>query len=282
MTKVKTQYISIKPNHSDLQNYIAYYYFNYSEVEGFCKQFIFYPHYRNALTIYKNSKISFGAKSSHVTPDKNKDFEIIYTGIHLQSRTGKIEAPFNKIGIVFQALGINNFLKVPLNEVIIESPKSDFNYFGNDFNRSLETVYKTKCIDEKVNALDDFFIRELRVLKETRIIEAVNFLLNEDLTIQYLSEKLNISRKTLLRLFKKHLNCSPKEFHTLVKFRKALETYQYENPSLTDLAYSNGYYDQSDFIKHFKKVTGFNPKKFFDDLSHLGTEDTFWTVLNSK
>lgn len=282
MIEENETYISVKPNNKDLQNYIAYYYFNVSDVKNYCKEFIFYPHYRNAITVYKNSKISFNENVSQVVPNKNVDFEIIYTGIHLESRIGKIEAPYNKVGIVFQALGINNFIKEPFNEVIEKSPKSDFNYFGKEFNKTLESVYKSDIIDEKLNALDDFFMRELQPLEETRIINAIDLLFKQDVTIQELSEQLNMSRKTLGRLFKKHLNCSPKEFQTLVKFRKAIAIYQNENPSLTDLAYINGYYDQSDFIKHFKKVTGFNPKKFFKNLTHLGTEDTFWTVLNSK
>mgnify|MGYP001481976467 CR=1 FL=1 len=36
------------------------------------------------------------------------------------------------------------------------------------------------------------------------------------------------------------------------------------------------YYDQSDFIKQFKKLTQLSPKKFMTAVTKLGDEDTFW------
>lgn len=278
----KETYTTLKPKSDVLSKYIAYYYFNFSEEKNYTKSFVFYPHYRNSITVYKNSKMSFAENSSKVVPDKHLDFEITYTGIHPKSRTGQIIAPFNKIGIVFQPLGINNFLIEPLSDVITENPKTNFNSFGNGFVSVLNKVYNTEDFDEKVTLFDSFFMQKVKPFQENRIIKAVDLMFKGEFSVLEISEALNINRKTLLRIFNKHLNCSPKEFSNLVKFRKAINTYQEHKPALTDLAYQNDYYDQSDFIKHFKKVTGFNPKKFFGNLSHLGTEDTFWTVLESK
>lgn len=279
---VDETYITIKPKLDVLSPYIAYYYFNSSEEKNYTKEYIFHPHYRNAITVYKNSEINFSKNQSIVIPKPDKDFEIIYTGIHLESRTGKIQAPFDKIGIVFQTLGLNNFISEPLSALASEYPKPDFNYFGKEFKHVLENVYNTTKKSEKVNLLDRFFASQIKPFNEERLLKAIYLLFEKDLSITEISEAIAINRKTLLRLFKKHLNCSPKEFSNLIRFRKAINTYQKHKPALTDLAYQNNYYDQSDFIKHFKKVTGFNPKNFFNNLSHLGTEDTFWTVLNSK
>jgi AraC-like DNA-binding protein len=172
---------------------------------------------------------------------------------------------------------------VSLLEIIDENPKANFDYFGLGFNLVLDEVYNSESLEEKVDLLDAFFYSRLNVFDEQRVIKAVELLFDEDISIQNLCERLKISRKTLLRLFKKHIICAPKEFSNVVKFRKALNFYQShrDKPQLTQLAYENAYYDQSDFIKHFKKVTGYNPKKFFSNLSHLGREDTFWTILES-
>ncbi|MGG5485789.1 helix-turn-helix domain-containing protein [Gaetbulibacter sp. PBL-D1] len=274
-------YFTVKPNNKALQQYIAYYYFNTSNTEGFVKSYIFYPHYRNAITVYKQSKISFSGSESRVTPCAKQSFEIIYTGIHLTARSGIIEAPFDKIGIVFQPLGLNHFLSQPLSTVVTETPKVNFDYFGKDFEQVLTQVYSTNSTHEKTKLLDTFFSSKITDFQGELFLKAVDLLFKTELNIQEVSNTLGINRKTLLRLFQKHLNCSPKAFSTLIKFRKAIDIYQKHKPALTDLAYQNDYYDQADFIKHFKKVTGFNPKAFFGNLSHLGTEDTFWTILNS-
>lgn len=279
---VDETYITIKPKRDKVSEYIAYYYFNTSEEKNYTKEYIFYPHFRNAITVYKHSKISFSDNRSTVTPNQKKALEIIYTGIHSQSRIGKIHAPFDKIGIVFHPLGINNFISEPLSTIVTEDPKPDFDYFGNELNKTLEQVYALSNPKDKVYELDRFFEARIQPFKDQRLLKAIDLMFDRQLGVSEISETLNISRKTLQRLFKKHLNCAPKEFSNLIKFRKAIDIYQKQKPALTDLAYQNDYYDQSDFIKHFKKVTGFNPKQFFGSLSHLGSEDTFWTVLNSK
>lgn len=277
----KEIYTTVKPKNKQLQKYIAYYYFNIFDEKEYTKAFVFYPHYRNSLTIYKDSEISFSNDASSVLPKFKTDFTKVYTGIHLHSRIGKIKSPFNKIGIVFQALGLNNFLEEPLSKVVKKSPMSNFNYFGDVFETVLKNVYQAKEIEEKTALLDTFFIEYLKPFNEKHITKAVDLMFKDNYSIQDIANTLKINRKTLFRVFKKHLNCSPKEYASIIKFRKALSLYQLkEEPlDLTTLAYKNSYYDQSDFIKHFKKTTGFNPKSFFGNISHLGSEDTFWTLL---
>ncbi|MFT4602060.1 MAG: hypothetical protein ACI857_002246 [Arenicella sp.] len=45
---------------------------------------------------------------------------------------------------------------------------------------------------------------------------------------------------------------------------------------MTGLAYDMDYYDQSEFIHHFYKITGVNPKRFFFDLVSYGDKSTYW------
>ncbi|WP_422106426.1 helix-turn-helix domain-containing protein [Winogradskyella sp.] len=283
MTLGDEQYVSVKPKDKVLRKYIAYYYFNSSFEKGYTKKFIFYPHYKNALTVYKNGKIELVQNCSYAKPCLSQKYEIGYTGILSEGQIVMIDAPFNKLGVVFQPLGINNFFSEPLSEIVLETPILNFNYFGDEFINLLDMVFDTDHIEQKVDYLDYFFCSELQPLNEQRIIKAVSLLLEKDMPIQNVSGELGINRKTLQRLFRRHLNCTPKAFATIVKFRRALNLYQSkeQKPQLTQFTYENEYYDQSDFIKHFKKVTGFNPKKFFADISHLGSEDTFWTLLEN-
>jgi len=65
----------------------------------------------------------------------------------------------------------------------------------------------------------------------------------------------------------------------LIKFRNAL--YQYNNGSkLTQIAYYNNYYDQSDFIKQYKKLVGLTPKQLFKNISEKGDNKTLWTNID--
>lgn len=276
----KGLYVSVKPKNITLRQYIAYYYFDVSQEEDYVKSFIFYPHIKNALTIYKNASIEFSNGESLVFPDASLSYRMIYTGIKTEAFLAKMKAPYSKIGVAFQPLGISYFVKDAVGTLISkDSDKYNFKGFLS-LQSILDEVYSTSNIDKKVELLDAYFIKELKGFKEKRLIEAVNLMLKGDFLVQDISKKIGVNRKTLLRLFKKHLLCSPKDYINIIKFRKALTEYQeaVNKPQLTELAHQHDYYDQSDFIKQFKKITGFNPKKFLGSLTHFGTEDTFWTV----
>jgi AraC-like DNA-binding protein len=75
----------------------------------------------------------------------------------------------------------------------------------------LNQVDTTLEFNKKATLLDSFFERNIQPFQEHQPIEAVNLIFKEDYTILEISEVLRINRKTLLRIFNKHLNCSPKE-----------------------------------------------------------------------
>lgn len=270
-----------KPNDPFLHKTISYYYFHSASSDSYPKKFVYYPNFKNALTVYKNSRIEYGHNHSKSTPDKKHRFSFLYSGVQKQSRTSEIETPFDKIGIVFQELGINHFIEIPLCEVNKHPIEMSFDYFGDEFNELFESVYKQETTEAKVALLDKFFLSKYIDFQEFALIDCIKTILNSDqkMKVQELSIACQIHRKTLLRLFKKHLCCSPKEYLDIVQFRRALNDYLLlnQNVSLTEAALDNQYYDQAQFIKHFKKRTGNNPKKFFLHLQHLGEEDTFWT-----
>jgi AraC-like DNA-binding protein len=279
----REEFITKKPNSPFLQQYISYYYFHNSLGNYESKKYIYYPNIKSALTIYKNSKVTFSDKYSRTEPDTKTDFSFLYSGIQKQLRTSEIIAPFNKIGIVFNELGINHFIKQPLSSITIHPVDKQFNHFGNDFINSCESIYNTKELDEKINLLDIFFESKFCDFQNKKFKDCIHTIVSskDKLTVTELSEKLQINKKTLLRLFKNHLCCTTKEYLNIVQFRKSLNDYLLVNKksSLTELALDSQYYDQSQFINHFKKLSGKNPKTFFKNIEHIGDEDIFWTFL---
>ncbi|WP_025666370.1 helix-turn-helix domain-containing protein [Aquimarina megaterium] len=275
------EFVTHKPQDSFLQDYISYYYFHCSADSLLQKRFMYYPNSKNALTIYRNSKVTYSCNYSKTVPDTKTDFSFLYSGVQKQCRIAEILAPFDKIGIVFRETGINHFIKVPLSNISGDPIEKSFTYFGDDLKKCCESVYAEKSIENKVTLLDQFFEDKFCDFKEEVLKKCIHIILesSEKLTVKELSEELNVSRKTLLRLFNKHMCCTVKEYIDIIQFRKSLNDYLLKNNNapLTEIALKNEYYDQSQFINHFKKLTGFNPKSFFKNVKHLGEEDTFWT-----
>lgn len=278
----KEKFITKKPKSTFLQQHISYYYFHSSSEKLTRKKIAFYPNIKNALTIYNKSKVSFYEDYSIVKPDTSIDYSVCYSGVQKVSRLTEIIGPFDKIGIVFNELGINHFINTELSSVLNDHWDKSFTYFGEALLSSCQLIYEEKDLDKKVELLDAFFENKYCGFDNISFKNCIDIILNEKdkLTVNELSEQSQIKPKTLLRLFKKHLCCTVKTYLNIVQFRKVLNEFLLKNKhlSLTDLALNNQYFDQAQFIHHFKKLAGEKPKAFFRNVKHLGEEATFWTI----
>lgn len=276
----KGSFITVKPKNTLVAKYIAYYYFHVSEDPDFSKKFFFYPNYLHALTVYKGSDTSLTSEGSYVIPADTDIISCFYSVNVSRSFKVELNGCFDKIGIVFNPLGLNHFVPEPVGNIVDASIKS-FNYFGDAFLQALSEIYAQTETDAKVTLLDAFFAQRYTGFDESLVKSAVAEILNSNgsIRVEELSENLNVNRKTLLRLFKKHLCCSVEEYKKLVMFRNALNYSQTqgEEATLTDVALYNLYYDQAHFIKHFKSVTKLPPKVLLSNLTKLGNQEVvYW------
>ncbi|MEM6377898.1 MAG: AraC family transcriptional regulator [Bacteroidota bacterium] len=275
-------YQEITPKAHQLQQLIKLYYVHQSKEDALEERIVYFPNYTTTINIYKDSKLSWNALSRTHEPDIGAPWMKLLVAKFDRSREIIMRGPFHKLSIVFQPLGINHFLEPPLSQ-IAEDHFTFFDYFGPEFDALLDQVFELDQLEAKRDLLDDFFIKNYVGFSEDRLKFAVQEILDNEasVSIQQLSETLQISRKTLLRLFKKHLAISPTDYKSIVKFRKALLAYQDKKnrPSLADLAYTVDYYDQSDLNFHFKQKTGQTPQELFKILKTI-EKDLFWQIAH--
>ena len=80
-----------------------------------------------------------------------------------------------------------------------------------------------------------------------------------------LQTELNISERSLQRLFENNVGISPKMYKRISQFDRAFKQLtDGKFNSLTELAYSNGFADQSHYIRVFKEFTGIPPKEYIN------------------
>lgn len=276
-------FITKKPESEILRKYISYYYFHQWKEENQIKKIIFYPNIVNALTIYKNSFLDFTNRFISTTkPSEKEEYNVFYSGIKRNFAIAEMQAPFDKIGIAFEPLGINYFLEKPVSEFI--SKNNDWKFFGfeNSIEMMLNEIFETDNFDKKVKILDDYFLSLLNNFNDEILEKSLELIQqkNQKYKVSELAAELKISQKTLNRKFRKYLNCTVKDYLEVAQFRKSFNHFLNENKSekLTDLAYQFDYYDQSEFIKQFKKITGINPKKLFQNVERFGEEELFWNT----
>jgi AraC-like DNA-binding protein len=276
-------FITSKPQSEKIKRFIAYYYFHFSTDDNYKKSFTFFPNYKHAITVYKNSQIEIINDHANVKPCVDSELNTLYTINKNKSVKVSIEGKFNKIGIVFNPLGINHFFTDYLSS-FLQTDMGIFPHFGKKFDLTLEQVFNDNQTENQVKLLDQFFEESLKPFNETNLKKAIGEIIisNGGIKVSELSEKLNVNRKTLLRLFCKHTLMSVEEYKKMVMFRQAFNYFQQNKgtTNLTDVALFSMYYDQAHFIKHFKSITKETPNTLLSKISHLGLEDTYWYFEN--
>ncbi|HEX8331152.1 MAG TPA: helix-turn-helix domain-containing protein [Segetibacter sp.] len=196
--------------------------------------------------------------------------------------TVKQSGPINKIAIVFKPLGINHFIK----EDYIQVASAERQEFSPN-NVALWKNVIQHCFDEdnpdKRIKLIEAFLLELHQPKDLTVLENVITKLSDvdnSATVEEIAVEANLSRRTLLRMFKKNLGMSPEMYRMIVRFRYAVnhKLKYHHKDNLTALAYESGFTDQSFMNRTFKKFTHCTPKQFFNLGIRLGSEDTFWRI----
>lgn len=132
----------------------------------------------------------------------------------------------------------------------------------------IDILRRCKTANIHKTTLDRFFrdyLFRAAVEVDERVVFALRKILQHqgNLSVSTLEQQLFLSQRRLEQLFKQHLGLSPKSYADIARFQSVLSTAGGQ-VNLTELALESGYYDQSHFIRHFKKFTGVLPSAFLD------------------
>lgn len=212
-------------------------------------------HYGDLYQQFRENGSSFVQPRSFVFGQLSNTLEIAPTG-----HTGIIAARFHPDGFIPLAtipLAAMENRAVPLSEL-----------FGEEGDILEKNVLSASTQAERVQYVEAFLLARLNKLEVVdRIVKSsIEILLSQagQVKVEEMAEKLNINRRKLERKFSTKVGLSPKQLSKIIRLQAALKQLnQNAELSLTELAYQNGYFDQSHFIKDFKAFTGISPKQFY-------------------
>ncbi|MEM6812716.1 MAG: helix-turn-helix domain-containing protein [Pseudomonadota bacterium] len=137
-----------------------------------------------------------------------------------------------------------------------------------------EQILSAKSTKARIQLLDRFFLKMLPKVTSSKedYTELIlqDMFSDEEWKLYKTATSLNISERHLRRLFKREMGHSPKEYHRLLRFSKALahiNTGQFT--TLTKLAYALGYSEQKHFILDFKHFIGLTPSQYIHKVSPI-------------
>lgn len=111
--------------------------------------------------------------------------------------------------------------------------------------------------------------REIRAcsghLPKHKLQQAINYIqthLAEDVTLEAIATELGMSQYYFARLFKQSTGYSPYQYVIKSRIERARELMMQEQHSIATIALQVGFASQSQFGRHFKRLTGVTPKQF--------------------
>lgn len=219
----------------------------------------------------------------HVSPGAGMDFYFHYRqpfmlndygvapGSHLiysDSRSSRI-LPAGQIGFVavrFRCAMFGNFTNIPVAE--LGNSMVDAGTLWKSKGRQLEQrLAGAPSFDERVRLLDFFFLRELTMQKKTisiwkNVIDDL-FYQHEEIRLDQMAKEMKITTRHFRRAFRKASGMNPKHFQQLARFHATLkELLITKNTNYLPVALDKGYFDQTHFIKEFKRFMGETPASF--------------------
>jgi AraC-like DNA-binding protein len=209
--------------------------------------------------------ILFQHSSSGKFRDPTKQLlpEILLYGQTVRCTELHLEGKFNTIGVCLYPLTLkllfgfnaseltNSCVDLSLVMDAIKEPLLNSTSVADNIEIfSSQILHLVKEKETNVDKATDFAVR--------RIVES-----NGNISLSSLQKTLQLSERGLQRKFDHHVGISPKLFSRICRFQSSLAQLNNNNfQNLSDIAFDNGYADQSHFIRAFKEFAGFAPLQF--------------------
>ena len=183
------------------------------------------------------------------------------------------QSPIRTLGVRFKPYGLAPFFNISMS-----------NYSPPFILKGKEIEPFIKNIDKKLWSVDEFKTRinilnysfEKRLLTtsvpDSLVKKAVYIMMrnNGKIKISKLHEQLCVSKSTLEKKFQEHVGLSPKILSNILRFNSIVYSGQQDPaPSLTELSYRQGFFDQAHLVHNFRSFTGLPPGRFFKQKNRL-------------
>jgi len=166
----------------------------------------------------------------------------------------------------FNPFAIACLFNIPVKK-IMEAPM-DLSYWSPHAINALRTqLMYALDTDRKVEVLDNLLIHQLQINK--RECEIIKYATDEMMynpgteILSVLLNKLSINERSFQRMFKKYVGVTPNQYRRICQFQLSFAQLRgKEFNKLTDVAYDNGFADQSHFIRAFREFTQATPQEY--------------------
>lgn len=199
---------------------------------------------------------------------KNNSNNLTLFGQTVFPDTLTIRDNFTLIAYFFKPFALYSLFGVSAQE--LTNNPIDLNLLSSTKTRELQEQLLNAGTTEKMIALLNEYVFSL-ITKTTTDCQLIKFATlaivqnsSKDALLK-VQQELHITERTFQRLFEKNIGVAPNVFRRISQFNNAFQQLQNRQfKKLSDIAFTNGYADQSHYIRAFKEFTGITPKDYLN------------------
>ena len=203
------------------------------------------------------------SKGHFYDPLKEKLPEIFLYGQTISPSELYLKGQFKTIGVCFYPAMLKSLFQFDAHELTDSCVDLSLHlrHIKEALLNSLSTVSQIEILSAHLESLlrkKDLTVDGVAEYAVKRITES-----NGSMPLKTLQKELQLSERGLERKFEQHVGISPRLFSRVCRFQASLVQLRNNNfDNLSDIAFDNGYADQSHFIRAFKEFAGFSPLQF--------------------
>jgi AraC-like DNA-binding protein len=180
--------------------------------------------------------------------------------------TLNVKKDFSLVAYFLQPECLTTLFKIAASE--LTNKPTDLDLIDNSRTKQLqEQLLNAPSTQQMLTLLDDFILTSFsnKHRDEMRVKHAAA-LISQCPTKEILSkvlEQLFVTERTFERMFEQHVGVNPSLYRRICQFHNAFQQLNSRQFSrLTEVAFANGYSDQSHFTRTFKEFTHITPKDY--------------------
>lgn len=220
------------------------------------------------LPLYANGVPTLLFKSSKGTIGNKGYGHFTLFGQTITPENLTLKNDFTLIAYFFKPYSLLSLFGIAANE-ITDQP-IDINLLKPQVTIELEEkLLNCELLSDQLELLNAYIFKLISIAKkEPVIIKQATSIISEQLTKETLvlaQRELHITERTFQRLFEKQIGIAPNVYRRICQFNAAftqLNLGKYN--SLTEIAFQNGYADQSHYIRAFKDFTNITPTDYLN------------------
>lgn len=186
---------------------------------------------------------------------------------------------FRNIGVVLQPDAVKSVFG-------IDSIQITNNYVDADLlqqERMSDQLLNSTDTDHCIQLLGGYLLGKVRTnpykSSQAAAYASGKLLMDPGVNLMMLQEELNLSERSLERLFRANIGMSPKLFARVCRFQASLTTLRNNSyDKLSDISYGYGYSDQSHFIREFREFAGVTPNAWLKKATEVVENYPEWKI----